>query len=186
MIAYIYRIRDLVNDKFYIGSTRQKDPRSRWTTGHLRDLRNQKHDNQRLQHSWNKHGEDSFMFEVIDTFEYQTEKDIEIREQEWIDRLNPQYNIARQVIRNESMVAKAAEVNSKEYFLTNPEGVEIKVKNLRRFSMENGLNDTCLWAVAVGRAVQHRGWLCRFGTMSAEIFETIRKKARIPVPKRIK
>ena len=59
----IYKIRNLVNDKFYVGST--MDTRERFRT-HRKKLRNNKHHNAYLQASWNKYGEEKFVFEVVE------------------------------------------------------------------------------------------------------------------------
>ena len=82
----IYRIRNLINNKVYIGST--KNMKLRWAK-HKALLRHNKHQNTHLQSAWNKYGEDAFVFEVIE--ECKTE-DLISREQFFIDSLNPDYN----------------------------------------------------------------------------------------------
>ncbi len=62
-ISGIYRITNLNNGKYYIGSS--NDCKSRWR-GHRRALKNNRHDNPYLQNAWNKYGESAFKFEVID------------------------------------------------------------------------------------------------------------------------
>lgn len=59
----IYKIRNVTNDKFYVGST--TDTRERFRT-HRSRLRNNRHHSPYLQAAWNKHGEDCFKFEVIE------------------------------------------------------------------------------------------------------------------------
>ena len=49
----IYRIKNLVNEKCYYGSS--KNIEKRWKT-HLNQLRNKKHINSILQRAWNKYG----------------------------------------------------------------------------------------------------------------------------------
>ncbi len=63
MSSVIYRIRNVVNAKFYIGSTTNK--KVRFNT-HRRQLRSGKSHNPHLQNAWNKYGEDAFKFEVIE------------------------------------------------------------------------------------------------------------------------
>lgn len=58
----IYIIRNIVNGKFYIGSTKNFNQR---THRHKNDLRNNRHHSIYLQRSWNKHGEESFEFNII-------------------------------------------------------------------------------------------------------------------------
>ena len=60
----IYQIRNLLNGKRYVGSA--VCFRVRWN-GHRMRLRRGDHHSRHLQASWNKYGEDSFSFEVIET-----------------------------------------------------------------------------------------------------------------------
>lgn len=92
MNSGIYKIRNIKNDKIYVGSA--KDFQARWDR-HLKSLRKNKHHNIRLQRSFNIHGEKSFIFEIIEVAEYN--KDIQKLEQYYIDTLNSKvngYNIA--------------------------------------------------------------------------------------------
>ena len=61
---FIYKIINLVNDKFYVGST--TNTRERFRT-HRNRLRGNRHHSKHLQAAWNKYGEDKFSFEVIET-----------------------------------------------------------------------------------------------------------------------
>ena len=63
MKSGIYKITNTVNGKFYVGSS--KNIKWRWYC-HRHYLENNKHDNPKLQHSWNKHGKSNFTFEVIE------------------------------------------------------------------------------------------------------------------------
>lgn len=62
MEKVIYKITNLVNDKFYVGSTTNK--RSRFQQ-HRNLLRKGRHHCTPLQYAWNKYGEDKFKFDVI-------------------------------------------------------------------------------------------------------------------------
>lgn len=59
----IYKIINLVNDKFYVGSTTNKTVRFRQ---HRKQLRGNRHHCKHLQASWNKYGEAKFDFKVIE------------------------------------------------------------------------------------------------------------------------
>ena len=59
----IYQITNTVNGKFYVGSAVNLGGRY---SQHLSDLKLQKHANGRLQNAWNKYGEDSFVFSVLE------------------------------------------------------------------------------------------------------------------------
>ncbi|WP_109150394.1 NUMOD3 domain-containing DNA-binding protein [Azospirillum sp. TSO5] len=65
-VSGIYRIRNTVNGKVYIGSAVNIRRRFR---DHLRELHAGTHCNPRLQKSWAKHGEQAFCFEVVQIVE---------------------------------------------------------------------------------------------------------------------
>lgn len=79
----IYQIRNLVNDKIYIGSTENLFIRK---NNHFYTLKNLIHRNNKLQNSYNKYGEQNFVFEVIEFIENK-DKLLEI-EQFWLDKFN--------------------------------------------------------------------------------------------------
>lgn len=59
----IYKIRNVVNGKFYVGST--MDTRERFRT-HRNKLRATKHHCAHLQAAWDKYGEECFVFEIVE------------------------------------------------------------------------------------------------------------------------
>lgn len=59
----IYKIINVVNNKFYVGSAVNF---SRRKARHFSELRHNKHNNRWLQASWNKYGEKSFVFVVVE------------------------------------------------------------------------------------------------------------------------
>lgn len=66
-MQYIYAIRNKNDEKFYVGRT--VNFRIRWNT-HIQLLKSNKHHCIHLQRAWNKYGEESFEFdlmEIIDT-----------------------------------------------------------------------------------------------------------------------
>lgn len=85
MKSGIYKITNTVNGKFYIGSS--KDIDWRWYC-HKHYLKTGKHDNPKLQHSWNFHGEDKFAFDIIEEVN-PDEKLLLEREQHYLDLLKP-------------------------------------------------------------------------------------------------
>lgn len=62
MTQVIYTITNLVNDKFYVGSTINKKVRFR---EHRKQLRGNRHHCKHLQAAWNKYGEEKFVFKVV-------------------------------------------------------------------------------------------------------------------------
>lgn len=73
MKKYIYKIINIINNKCYIGQT--KNWKRRWQE-HQRQLKNNKHENPYLQYAWNKYGEENFRFEVIEYVENYNEREI--------------------------------------------------------------------------------------------------------------
>lgn len=59
----IYKIRNVVNQKFYVGSTTNLYERTR---NHRTRLRNNRHHAKHLQAAWNKYGAECFVFEVVE------------------------------------------------------------------------------------------------------------------------
>lgn len=82
----IYQIRNLINGKRYIGSAKRF--RNRWAM-HRSMLRKGIHHSKHLQNSWNKRGENSFAFEILETCAI---VDLISTEQRWIDTALPEYN----------------------------------------------------------------------------------------------
>lgn len=52
----------------------------------------------------------------------------------------------------------AAEASSREYLMTSPDGVQIAIKNLRKFARDNELVYSCLAKVVSGARAHHKGW----------------------------
>lgn len=90
----IYYIKNINNNKLYIGSSKNIYYRLH---RHKSDMIKNKHHNIIIQNSFNKNGINSFELGVI---EYCDEEDLIIKEQHYIDTLNPEYNITKIVERN--------------------------------------------------------------------------------------
>jgi group I intron endonuclease len=85
--GWIYKIENKANGKIYVGQTIQS-PKVRWQDGHRNRLRKKKHYNDHLQAAWNKYGEDSFTFEVIEQFDPEMNFDLNNLEKYWIKTLD--------------------------------------------------------------------------------------------------
>jgi len=98
MTSIIYRILNTKSNKVYIGSTNRGYHR---LDEHKKKLQSGKHVNKHLQSSWDRNGEDSFLFEVIEYVKF--ENNLIEREQYWLDyyfeRFN-MYNIRKTADRN--------------------------------------------------------------------------------------
>ncbi len=80
-ISGVYLILQISSRKCYIGSS--VNIRSRWAT-HKRYLRKNSHDNMHLQNSWNKYGENSFTFSILE--EGIGTNQLEEKENEYIEK----------------------------------------------------------------------------------------------------
>lgn len=85
----IYAIINILDDKHYVGQAEDKD--YRWREHH-KQLRGFYHHNIHLQRAWSKHGEDNFIFLVLEVLE---SKDLlNERETHWAKVVEAEYNIA--------------------------------------------------------------------------------------------
>jgi group I intron endonuclease len=85
MKSGIYKITNKVNGKFYIGSS--YDIEERWVV-HKQYLHGNYHVNPKLQHAWNKYGEDNFVFEILEEVEAKQDLLFE-RENYYLSTLKP-------------------------------------------------------------------------------------------------
>lgn len=90
IISGIYQIVNLKNNKTYIGSS--KNILRRWYI-HKSALTHNRHHCIYLQRSWNKHGVDSFKFEILFQIDHPTEQQLFEQEERFIKERLPAYNI---------------------------------------------------------------------------------------------
>jgi len=84
MKSGIYQIKNIINNKIYIGSS--VDIKRRWSE-HRSDLKKMKHHSIHLQRAWHHYGEDVFIFTILEDVE---EPDLLIeREQHYLDLYKP-------------------------------------------------------------------------------------------------
>lgn len=87
--ALIYKIKNVINGDFYIGSTQNLV--KRYYT-HLHDIRINKNRCVKLVRAVNKYKEENFIFEIIEKCNIDN---LLAREQYYLDTLNPKYNVAK-------------------------------------------------------------------------------------------
>ena len=79
MARGIYKIINIINNKFYVGSAVDLKRRK---TRHFSELRKGKHNNRHLQAAWQKYGEAAFIFVVVE--ELSPEADLLAAENVWL------------------------------------------------------------------------------------------------------
>lgn len=132
----IYKIINKINNRIYIGST--KNFRTR-TTSHLNMLRNNKHSSKLLQQDYNKFGEESLEFEIIERCDFD---DLKSREQHYIDLLNPPYNTMKIAYRPDAKAIEKLRKNAYRTFGTDNKSAKLnedKVKNIKLLLQQDGL-----------------------------------------------
>lgn len=108
----IYAIVNKINGKQYIGSA-AKSFKQRWRD-HIKTLRGNRHSSPILQAAYNKYGEESIEFKVLEVCD--REKCIE-REQLYLDTLSPEYNICKTAGNTLGQIAE---------HLMSPEAIKVK------------------------------------------------------------
>ncbi|TXG82357.1 MAG: hypothetical protein E6R13_05105 [Spirochaetes bacterium] len=131
----IYKITNIVNNKFYIGSSTELNKRR---VQHFCDLKAGRHKNLKLQYSYNKYGKDSFKFEILATCPHEYLMKLE---QWFIDNQLPNYNILKtaytsighkhseETIKNHKIAAqkiKEIPLANSAFKLTKADVIEIK------------------------------------------------------------
>jgi group I intron endonuclease len=163
MKAYIYQIRNTITNKRYIGSSCNIEQRKE---RHLTDLQRGIHHNIYLQRSYNKHGPEAFLFEVIQEHEIVSEMQIREVEQKYLDvtEWEDLYNIGKGATGgdNRSNHPKKDEITKKASETTR--------KNRARMSPEER-------SKKFGRHKEHNGMLGK--THTKEVREQLSIKGRI-------
>lgn len=88
LLSGVYKITNIKSNKIYVGSS-TVNVNQRWND-HKSQMRTGIHPNIHLQRAYNKHGESNFIHEIL---ELCPSKDCIEREQYWMDKLKPEYNI---------------------------------------------------------------------------------------------
>ena len=89
----VYAITNTVTGEQYVGLSDSLTNRQRI---HWSALQRGKHHNKRLQTAWDAHGAEAFRFDILESFPYGVNVfEGAQAELEWIERLQPAYNIAR-------------------------------------------------------------------------------------------
>lgn len=91
-MSVVYKIKNIIANDFYIGSTCNFQKRK---STHTRALNKNKHHSKILQRAVNKYGLNNFVFQIIEQCEVDQTLD---REQFYIDTLKPKYNVTKNAL----------------------------------------------------------------------------------------
>jgi group I intron endonuclease len=129
--AGIYQIKNVINNKCYVGSA--VNFRRRWYK-HKHELNTKCHHSQALQRAWDKYGENNFQFIIIE--EVHDKAELINREQYYLDTLNPEYVICKTA---GSTLGKTHSEEAKQR-MRKPRSEETKQKMRKPKSEEHRLN----------------------------------------------
>ena len=132
----IYVIKNLINNKIYIGSSASKAFLYERLIHHKRDLITNNHYNSHLQNSFNKYGIDKFIIIILEKCEPVNCLSIE---QHYINNLKPEYN--KELIAGNSLGRIISKETSKKISESNKKWwavTENKLKMIEKFSQREG------------------------------------------------
>ncbi|MBC8548943.1 MAG: GIY-YIG nuclease family protein [Candidatus Brocadiales bacterium] len=152
MNSGVYQIRNLCNDKVYVGSSKDLTKRKR---EHFRMLRNGTHSNSHLQNSYNKYGRENFEFSIME----KTANLLEV-EQSYLDTINNKYNICTIAGSTLGWDAPKGEDNklSESYRVISPDGAVVRFIGLHNFCRKHSLDKGAMNRVLRGITAHCKGW----------------------------
>jgi group I intron endonuclease len=152
------------NKKIYIGSAVNLWRRKR---EHFKTLRGNRHINSHLQRAWSKYGDESFCFEVIELI---LSPFLLEREQYWLDKTRSYekakgFNISKVAGSSMGVVFSGERKDRISRALSHsipgfisPNGESVTIHHMRSFCQEHGLKVGSMYALHLGKQVQHQGW----------------------------
>jgi group I intron endonuclease len=188
LIGGIYSITCVTNNKSYIGSS--YDIYNRWSD-HKRILRKNQHHSIKLQRSWNKYGEENFLFSIVE--EVLDSDELENVEQIWLDTgdfykkgLN-----CSPYDREKDRWEHNHKTQNKNCIVKWPDGKEEEIIGLTKFCRKNGLNQGAMNQISLHKLNHYKNFHCRMADESMEDWKRHREKIvnsrppkKMPSPKR--
>lgn len=188
---YIYEIKNLINNKVYIGQTIQ-EPKRRWIE-HKRDLNKGNHSNCHLQNAWNKYGSLNWSFRIID--KVKSQRELNRLEEQYIKKNKNGYNIREggsngklsEETKNKiskSLLGKKHSSNSKKMrsktrrpegypVVISPTGKEHKIEDLTNFCKKYKLHCTGMFDLVNKKAIHYKNWTLKGTTLPSDLFDLI-------------
>lgn len=152
VICGVYEIRNLVDNKVYVGSA--IDIEYRWKQ-HRYVFKNNKHHNIFFQCAWNKHGAENFKFTILEETSEQLIRELETRYISKFGALNPKlgYNLI-----SEGQLAVGNKNTKKWVCLINPEGELITHFGVSDFCRTYSMSPRALNELMRGVYGNWKGW----------------------------
>lgn len=162
-ICGIYYIKNVINNKIYIGSSNNISHRIGM---HKSLLRRGKHHSVRLQNSFNKHGEKAFEFEILDECEESNLWDMEYYWMNLTSSLNSQfgYNIIPPITfgRDKGSIKKRTlkDKKSKKVYQYTKEGELVKIwDSMGEVERDFGVYRTAVRDISLGNVKTAKGFI---------------------------
>ncbi len=157
----VYSIRNTIDGKMYIGSSKRLLDRY---TDHKRELRKETHHARHLQHAVDKHGIENFEYMILELLD--STADLLLHEDYWIrknDTTNPDkgYNYIYYGRKYQlESPTKRRFVDRKKYLVVSPHGEKFEVENLPDFCRSRELCESTMRKVASGKFRHTKMWRC--------------------------
>lgn len=169
----IYLITCEGNKKSYSGQT--KNFHHRWSQ-HLSYLRNNKHNNSYMQRAYNKYGESSFSFKVLEYVNDCT--DLGARELFWTQKFQTMtyqngFNMMPVKSEKPDVLSEMSRKRALIFELLDPQGNLVQAQNVKAFAQKHSLNPHCILNVLSGKTPQHQGWKSTNKEFHGETFTII-------------
>jgi len=182
-IAGVYCIHNLENNKRYVGSSVNVLVR---LEKHRALLRKGVHQNPYLQNSWNKYGEESFICYLLEAYDTEVTMHLAKREQKWVDLLGSEYNLTKEVIRNNlSKESRKKQSDTRKRLFAEGKLIPTKMHPVKQFDLDgnflkeypsitqaaktNNLHATTIIRCVKKQTSQGRGYIWRYSNDTSPI-----------------
>lgn len=182
-IMGVYCIENLINNKKYIGSSVNVLVR---LEKHRALLRANIHPNPYLQNAWNKHKEENFICYLLEAYDTNIEDYLTRKEQNWIDALNSEYNLTKDVQRNKlSAESRKKQADTRRKLFSEGKLIPTKMSPVKQYDLDgvfikeypsikkaaqqNGIHATTIIRAIKKETQQGSGYIWRYSSDNSEI-----------------
>lgn len=156
----IYAISSRYDSKNYVGQSSNKRGILKRFLQHKGNLKKGTHDNIFLQRSFNKHKEENFVFRILEICD-ETDN-LNLKEKYWVERLDSMYNKngwnIDYIDENGKRRCDYRPRSTRSFEIMSPSGEIIRGNNMKKFAIENGLDDGALCRLINGKQKETKGW----------------------------